>query len=117
MSQKYLKDITQEKLNLHQENFSWIPAGIYKQENILTHGIGPVSGRHGKLQETRIKRCKMTSKMSRGKIDGESIFGKKEDDSEYAKITELLKLCHSIFIINETAKIQNLRKIIKTRGC
>lgn len=48
---------------------------------------------------------------------GKSIFGNKEDDSEYAKVTELLKLCYSTFVINETAMIQNLRKTIKTRGC
>lgn len=117
MSQKYLKYITQGELNLHQEGFSWIPAGIYKQEKILTHGIGPISGSHGKLQETRIKSTPLTSKRSQGKIDGESTFGNKEDDSEYAKVTELLKLCYSTFIITETAKIQNLRKTIKTRGC
>lgn len=58
----------------------------------------------------------MTSKISQGKVDGESIFGKK-DDKEYAKITKLLRFCYSTFIIYETAKIQNVRKIIKTRGC
>lgn len=59
----------------------------------------------------------MTSKISQGKIDGESIFGKKDDDNEYAKITKLLRFCYSTFIIYETAKIWNVRKIIKTRGC